>query len=160
ISPIAAAGQFGEPVGQFFTPGPGLGSSILNNVTGTGGDVNGMALPATLNEAISVTGTYSFPFTPTAITPPTDPTDGARLGPVAPVLVSQSLSIGGTPPGGGTGGTGTGSNSITSLSAGDGTIFANKILASSNRSTTTDFAAPEVNIPTFRRKFVGDAFAH
>ena len=40
------------------------------------GDVNGMSLPAVLNEVISVTGVYSFPFTTTPSTPPIDTPTG------------------------------------------------------------------------------------
>ena len=72
IAPIAASGQFGAPLGA-------TSSTSTTGTTGTStgivapgfnsadnaslGDVNGMSLPAVLNEVISVTGTYPFPFT-------------------------------------------------------------------------------------------------
>ena len=84
MAPIAAAGQFGAPLGATSsnstsggttgggtTGGTSSSSSWsgyidpgFNNADNTAlGDVNGMSLPAVLNEAISVTGTYPFPFT-------------------------------------------------------------------------------------------------
>ena len=59
ITPIAAAGQYGNPVGN-------------TTAAGTQGDVNGMSLPAILNEVVSVTGSIPFPFTATSTTDPTD----------------------------------------------------------------------------------------
>ncbi|MEO6809754.1 MAG: S8 family serine peptidase [Isosphaeraceae bacterium] len=126
IQPIAAAGQLGTPVGG------------TNPNGATAGDFNGMALPAILNEAISVTGSYPFPFTATALTPPTDPSPGPLGRPPGPLLLTglTNAVVGG--------------NAAT-LAAGDIVIFSDKILFSSNRSTTTDFTAPEMDLPTFGR---------
>src|SRR5262249_28401823 len=41
------------------------------------------------------------------------------------------------------------------VAAGDAIIFKDKILVAANRSTTTDYAAPALNVPTFRRTFSG-----
>lgn len=126
IQPIAAAGQLGTPVGG------------VNPNGATAGDFNGMALPAILNEAISVTGSYPFPFTATALTPPTDPSPGPLGRPPGPVLVTGRTNavVGGN---------------AAVLAAGDTLIFSDKLLFSSNRSTTTDFTAPEMDLPTFGR---------
>lgn len=126
IQPIAAAGQLGTPVGG------------TNPNGATAGDFNGMALPAILNEAISVTGSYPFPYTATALTGPNDPSPGPLGRPPGPFLVTglTNAVVGG--------------NAAT-LAAGDIVIFSDKILFSSNRSTTTDFTAPEMDLPTFGR---------
>ena len=72
------------------------------------GDVNGMSLPAVLNEVISVTGTYPFPFTTSPSTIPTDPPVGVIPNPLGPVLVfGNALTIGGTASTSTTGTTGT-----------------------------------------------------
>ena len=134
--PIAAAGQFGIPVGS--------GQAASTTV----GDLKGEPLPAILNEVISVTGTYPFPFLPTAITPPTDPSQGAIPRPIAPLVIS-----GGVPTI--SHGCGTGGQRGRSSAAGDLIVYADKLLASANRTWTTDYAAPAVDIPTFRRTFAG-----
>src|SRR5690606_2726523 len=54
IAPVVAAGQLGAPPGD--TP--------LANL----GDDDGMSLPSILGEAISVTGTYPFPYIADAFT--------------------------------------------------------------------------------------------
>ena len=48
------------------------------------GDSNGMSLPAVLNEVISVTGVYSFPYDQTPASPPTDQVDGVIPNPLGP----------------------------------------------------------------------------
>ncbi len=226
IAPIAAAGQFGSPVGAITgTVNPAIGAT--NNAANTlVGDVNGMSLPAVLNEVISVTGTYPFIFQDAANTPPTDPAQtllGRIRGPVlvfgntvnTPGSLGDSGPAGGTAgsttgggtgggaggaggTGGGTTGGGTGAgtntgtngagNSLGQLTAADGgggggtgagsgggtgggaggaggagggagntangsslITFSDRILGSANRSTTTDFAAPALDAPTFRR---------
>ena len=97
IAPIAAAGQFGAPLGAGSASGTTTGGGGPARAAAGGGggrrrrrgrwrhrdgpgrafplagfnsadnaslgDVNGMSLPAVLNEVISVTGTYPFPFT-------------------------------------------------------------------------------------------------
>ena len=146
IAPIAAAGQFGAPLGprrprarvaavpaapaaaaaaaaaaerrrrrsgrrrrSRRTGGGGTSLGGFNNADNSSlGDVNGMALPAILNEVISVTGTYPFPFTTSPSTTPTDPSIGVIPNPLGPVLVfGNNLTIGGTA-GTGTGGGGAG----------------------------------------------------
>ena len=61
------------------------------------GDVQGISLPAVLNEVISVTGVYSFPFTSTPSTSPVDTPTGVIPKPAGPILLfGSSLTIGGT----------------------------------------------------------------
>ncbi len=133
--PIAAAGQFGIPVGS--------GQAASTTV----GDLKGEPLPAILNEVISVTGTYPFPFLPTATTPPNDPADGAIPRPIAPLVISGGVSTVST------GAELAGQAGI--VGAGDLIVYTDKLLASANRTWTTDYAAPAVDIPTFRRTFAG-----
>jgi hypothetical protein len=133
---IAASGQFGSPVGSGTT-------------STTVGDLKGEALPAILNEVISVTGTYSFPFTATASSDPSDPVQGALPRPAAPVVLSGSPAD----PSIGTGAELAGNAGI--VGAGDLIVYSDKLLAAANRTWTTDYAAPAVNVPTFRRSFTG-----
>src|SRR6185437_10422024 len=113
------------------------------------GDVKGISLPAVINEVVSVTGVYSFPFTLTPSTSPIDTPTGVIPQPLGPVLLfGPSLTIGGTASSGTTGGTGgtttaaaSGSN-ISLLAAADINIWVDRIPGSMNRNTTTDFAAP------------------
>ena len=177
IAPIAAAGQLGIPVGNSVTNGGGFGSGNPNNVTGTGGDINGISLPAVLNEVTSVSGTYAFPFQEAAGTPPTDPPIGVHPRPIGPLLLflGSTGSVRNTGPLGGTtqGGTGATGNlfinnpaALSAISGGDGQsgnnnnqgggsssglYFNDKVIAAVNRNRTLDFVAPAVNIPTFRR---------
>ena len=68
-----------------------------NNATNaTVGDVNGIAFPAILNEVISVTGTYPFPYTYGPTTTPNLPPTGVAFGSVTPVLIGTGF--GGIPP--------------------------------------------------------------
>lgn len=163
IAPIAAAGQFGAPLGaQAFTGGQqqqgdqGVGG--FNNADNSSlGDVNGMALPAILNEVISVTGTYPFPYTTGVGTTPNDLPIGVIPDPRGPVLVfGNLLTIAGSAAdgggGGGTGGTDTTDN-VLAFAAGDLDIYNDRIPGSVNRGVTTDFAAPAIDVPTFRRRF-------
>ena len=182
IAPIAAAGEFGSPLGEGApssttsggaggTGGSGGTGSSGTIISGTNnadnsavGDSEGISLPAVLNEVISVTGVYSFPYDQTPASPPTDQVDGVLPNPQGPVLLlGASLTIGGTAStssstggtGTGTGTTGTGFNAnAQSLAAADFTIYANRIVGSTNRSDATDFAAPALNVPTFRRVFL------
>lgn len=135
IAPIAAAGQFGGT------------TSTATAATGTLGNANGISLPAVLNEVISVTGSYPFPFTGTATSSPIDPGTGVVPRPVGPVLLF----------GNGTTITGLQNQAIVTP---DVVIFKDKILATSNRSVTTDFSAPEIDVPTFGRTFTGDGHVH
>ena len=134
-----------------------------------------MSLPAVLNEVISVTGTYPFPFTTSVSTTPNDPPIGVIPNPLGPVLVfGNALTIGGTANtgnggtgggggggggvnggggGGGTGGTANVSANVNTIAAGDLLMYNDRILAAVNRSATTDFAAPAIDVPTFRRTF-------
>jgi len=161
-----------------------------------------MSLPAILNEVISVTGTYPFPYQTGANGSPIDPPQtvvGRTV--VRPILVfGQFVNAVGSPAdaglstgtgnnnngGGGTGtgtGSGTGNNlgRLTAAEAGGGgtggnggagggggngganngggglnSIYTDRLLGSVNRNTTTDFAAPALDAPTFRRTFGGD----
>ena len=55
--------------------------------------------------------------------------------------------------GSGTGTTTTATTTGTFINGIPQGLYADRILASANRSVTTDFAAPGVDIPTFRRTF-------
>lgn len=124
ITPVAAAGQLGVPYG---------GTAIAN-----GGDVQGMSMPAVLNEVVSVTGTSPFPFQNSPIKTPNDPA-GSPLGRnYGPFIVTQD------------------GLTVPAFSVGDTLLFQDKILSASNRGYTTDYAAPALDVPTFRRTFVGD----
>lgn len=192
IAPIAASGQFGAPLGAGSastggttggtggtgggTTGTGGGIPLagFNNADNTSlGDVNGMSLPAVLNEVISVTGTYPFPFTTSVSTTPDDQPIGVIPNPLGPVLVfGNALTIGGTATsgtggtggtGGGTGGTGgTGGQggttagvaaNVAQYTAADFIQYNDRITAAANRSAATDFGAPAIDVPTFRRTF-------
>jgi hypothetical protein len=197
IAPIAASGEFGAPLGAGAPTTTGgttgaTGSTVPsgnNNADNASlGDVNGMSLPAVLNEVISVTGVISYPYDQNATSTPVDQINGVVPNPLGPILLfGNSLTIGGTATantggggagGGGTGGGGTGGGggavggggggggiggqAVTAtgfnanaqlLLAANFTQYANRIVASANRSITTDFAAPAVNVPTFRRTF-------
>ena len=172
IAPIAAAGQFGAPQGSSSTSstsGTSGTSGTSSTTTGGGfnnannsslGDVNGMSLPAVLNEAISVTGTYPFPFTQSPSTTPNDPPISVIPNVEGPVLVfGNALTIGGTSSSslgfiGNSGGSTTNvSPNVTSISSADLLQYNDRILGSVNRSVTTDFAAPAIDVPTFRRRF-------
>lgn len=138
IAPIASAGQLGSP--QTTTTATNLG------------DANGMSLPAVLSEMISVTGTYPFPYAEDARTGPDDPSPGAAPRPPAPILLTgsnRSVSTGATL-------LTTGSNSGVTVVTGDQILFKDKLLVASNRATGTDFVAPAIDVPTFRRTFIGD----
>ncbi len=173
IAPIAATGQFGAPfaAGSPSTTGTTTGSATTTTTTGsfgtnnatnaTVGDVNGIAFPAILNEVISVTGTYPFPYTYGPTTTPNLPPTGVAVGSVTPILIGTGF--GGIPPAtttttttttGTTTNTAIGTGEIGALTAADlpGGIFAGRILGSSNRNVTTDYAAPAIDVPTFRRR--------
>ena len=126
----------------------------FNNADNTSlGDVNGMSLPAVLNEVISVTGTYPFPFSTSASTTPNDPAIGVIPNPLGPVLVfGNALTIGGTASTG-TGGTAAtdrrhgrhrwwrrrrdGANvsaNVAAFTAADFNQYNDRILAAANRS--------------------------
>ena len=93
IAPIAAAGQFGTPYSTS-TTGTAGGSTGATTTAGNG-DFNGMSLPALINEVISVSGVYPFPFLESSVTPPTDPTTGVLPRPLGPVLLDFGLTLGG-----------------------------------------------------------------
>ena len=137
IAPVAAAGQFGSTS----TAVGGGGGSVGGTAGGAIGNVSGIAFPAVLNEAISVTGSYPFPYAGTANTPPTDPGLGVIPRPPGPILLygfpaTASITAGTT---------------AAVVAANDVLIFKDKLLASSNRSLTTDYTAPELDVPTFAR---------
>ena len=176
IAPIAASGQFGAPLGA--TSSTSTTGTTGTTGTSTGiiapgfnsadnaslGDVNGMSLPAVLNEVISVTGTYPFPFTTSPSTIPSDPAVSVIPNQLGPVLVfGNALTIGGTASTSTTGTTAT-TTTTTSNTAGvaanvitytaaDFTMYNDRITGAANRSPTTDFAAPAIDVPTFRRTF-------
>ncbi len=198
IAPIAAAGQFGAPLntgggGNGGNGGNGGGTGTSNtgftnsNQSANVGDVNGMSLPAILNEVISVTGVYPFPYLGQPDSIPTDPANTLIPRVQGPVLVFGGTSSpggtttttgntgttnasvqpnslgtltaaegGGTTTGGGNGG-GNGNNGGASANTGAGVFYSDRVLGAANRSVTTDFAAPALDVPTFRRRFVGDA---
>jgi hypothetical protein len=139
IAPVVAAGQLGVPVGDV-------------QADPTLGDPKGMALPAVLNEAISVTGTYPFPFNTSATSTPNDPQVGVLPRPVGPLTqVGNNANAS------------TGAELIgneLAVTTGDNIIFADKLLVASNRNNYTDYAAPAVDVPTFRRTFAGDGNDH
>jgi hypothetical protein len=140
ITPVAAAGQFGSPFGSGTT-------------STTAGDVNGMSIPAILDEAVSVTGSSPLPYSQDASTPPTDPSPGVYPRPLGPVLVFGANN----------GLTGTGTDVLApagTVTAGDILLFEGKILDSSNRSSTTDYAAPAIDLPTFSLTAAGDGGAN
>ena len=121
-----------------------------------------MSLPAVLNEVISVTGTYPFPFTESPSTIPTDPPTSVIPQQLGPVLVfGNALTIGGTASTTSTTATTTTTTSNTAgvaanvltYTAADTLMYANRITGAANRSATTDFAAPAIDVPTFRRTF-------
>ena len=131
ISTVAASGQFGSPQGVT------IGGTVV-------GDVIGMAFPAILNEAISVTGSYPFPYVGGANTSPIDPGTGVIPRPNGPILLFGNPATGTI-----TGGT------AATVATGDTLIFKDKLLASSNRSLTTDYTAPELDVPTWARSVAG-----
>jgi hypothetical protein len=173
IAPIAATGQFGSPYASGVstitstttttTTTSNAGGATNNQQNPNVGDVNGIAFPAILNEVISVTGSYSFPFSTGPAGLPTSPPSSAVAGgstpipPQVPLLVGISNStIGGTSSSTTTTAATTSATTtdvVTALTAGDFAIFSDRLFAADNRSTTTDFAAPALNIPTFRRTF-------
>jgi hypothetical protein len=175
IAPIAAAGQFGSPLGLGSGGSGTTGGGTTGGTTGTtgntglvrsnadnasAGDSNGMSLPAILNEVISVTGTYPFPYFADASTAPVNTAVGAIPNPLGPVLLFKNqLTIGGTASTGTGGTTGGGTTTggevdpnVESLAAGDYNIWSDRIPASLNRGMTTDFAAPAFDVPTFARR--------
>ncbi len=179
IANIAATGEFGAPLLAGSSSGSTTGTTSTtgsvradNNAENTAvGDVKGISLPAVINEVISVTGVYSFPFTLTPSTSPIDTPTGVIPNPEGPILLfGPSLTIGGTASSGGTGGTGgtggggTGTTTASGytanaslLAAGDYRIWADRIPGSVNRNVTTDFAAPAFNVPTFSRTYTSAA---
>ncbi len=181
ITPVAAAGELGQPflASQSSTTGTGganggttgtsgKGGTGGNTNTGNGtfgndnsdnktvGDDNGMSLPAILNEVVSATGTIPFPYATGPNQTPNPVPVGVVPRPLGPILVYNGNTIGGTAGSTttGSGTTTTGGNNLALLTAGNFAIYSGRILASSNRSNTTDFAAPAIDVPTFRRTFV------
>ncbi|HMB05237.1 MAG TPA: hypothetical protein VKP69_16050, partial [Isosphaeraceae bacterium] len=174
IAPIAASGQFGAPFAAGHSNVTGATTTTSNTAVGTNnvvnsniGDVNGISFPAILNEVVSVTGTIPFPYQTGPGGLPTQPPSGVVPRPLPPLLVS----IGSTGIGNGTttttGGATANGNLLSALTAGNfppgtsgstGTnlpeLYSDRILAAANRNVTTDFAAPALDIPTFRRTFV------
>ncbi len=173
IANIAATGEFGAPLGAGASTSSGAtggvggttGATTTNTLAANNaqnsrvGDVQGISLPAVINEVISVTGVYSFPFINTPSTSPIDTPSGVIPQPAGPILLfGNNLTItSGSGSSGGTGGTGnTGTNATSNvqlLASGDINIWADRIPGAVNRSVGTDFAAPAFNVPTFARPF-------
>ena len=171
ITPIAATGQFGEPFLAGVTSTTGTttttGTTATPTLTGTNnsqnssvGDIQGIAFPAILNDVVSVTGSYSYPFsTGPAETPantnPNQPIGiaGQQYGPV--LVFGNATTLGGGAVTTGNTATGATASALTSLPAllanADFTQYADRILGSANRNVTTDYAAPAIDVPTFRR---------
>lgn len=115
-----------------------------NNVSN--GSVNGMAVPAVYNEVVSASGVYPFPFVQDATTPPTDPSPGVIPRPSGPILLFPTQGSA----------TLIGAGNLQTFTAGDnGTYYADRVIANANRSITTDFMAPAIDVPTFRRTNAG-----
>lgn len=129
ITPVAAAGQNGVEYN---------GTAVAN-----AGTVQGISMPAVLNEVVSVSGVSPFPYSTRPNNPPTDPASGPLGRNRGPVTV-----VGNDP----------GTN--PAFAAGDNLLFQDKILAASNRNYTLDYVAPAIDVPTFRRTFAGDGNDH
>jgi hypothetical protein len=158
IAPIAAAGQFGAPAGASSnTTGGTAGTGTAGTAGTTGslnatnnslnpsiGDMNGMSLPAVLNEVISVGGTIPYPYLAGVNSTPNDPESGVLPSTLGPVLLYGNTGALQT----------TLSGAVASLTNGNTTIYSDKLIAASNRSITTDYVAPAVDVPTFARTSV------
>jgi hypothetical protein len=76
---------------------------------------------------------------------------------LATLTAAENIGSGSTTgTGGGNGGTGTGGTGGTTGTVGTFITYSDRILGATNRSDTTDFAAPALDAPTFRRTFTGD----
>ncbi len=126
ITAVAAAGQL--DAGQF--GGSPNAAGLLDPIR------QSMSLPAVINSVVSVTGSYSFPFSTGPTATPTDANSGPLGNWRGPVLVTDATGaiIGAD---------------LTVFTAGDQLIFSDKIVGEANRSMTTDFVAPAINVPTF-----------
>jgi len=129
ITSIAAAGQL--DAGQY--GGTPNAAGLLDPIR------QSMSLPAVINSVVSVTGSYSFPFDTGPNATPVASNTGALQNGYGPVLVTNATrrAIAGA--------------GITVFTAGDNLIFSDKIVGNANRSMTTDFVAPALDIPTFSR---------
>ncbi len=181
ITSIAASGQFGAPFASGSSSnssgssgssgsssgGTSTGATGTNNANNTNdGDVNGMAFPAILNEMVSVTGTIPFPYVQTPSTAPTDPTIGTvqtNINNTPATIFEEGIAVGGiqlsTSTSTSTGTTTSNANPITQLTAGNLAVYSDTLLASANRGPTTDYAAPAIDVPTFRRRFTSASVA-
>ncbi|MFM7130723.1 MAG: S8 family serine peptidase, partial [bacterium] len=135
ITTVAAAGQFGVPQGGTSTTG--------GTTTVSSGDFNGMAMPAVLNEVVSVGMTSPMPF---YLTPNTDPMD-PNVGPAPRAFLPIQFRTTGQGGGGTT--TGVGYGQVATMTNGQPFLYADDMLYASNTSITTDFVAPGVDVPTF-----------
>ncbi len=135
ITPIASAGQYGNQQGA--------------SVGATVGDVQGMAFPAVLNEVVSVTGSYPFPYSGNARSTPNDPGLGIVPRPSGPLSL---FGVGGNTIGATLNAT---AGSAAVVAANDAVIFKDKLLVASNRSLTTDYTAPALDIPSWSRTVSG-----
>ncbi len=157
ITPIGSAGQFSTEASPNGSGSSSTGGSTGGTTGGTTtsvaglGDPKGMSLPSVLNEVLSVTGTYSFPLTQTANSTPLNNVSGLAGRVAIPILLGP-LNFNANSSTGSTGSSTAGSgNSLSALVQNDATVFKDKLLGSANRSITTDYAAPALDVPTFRR---------
>jgi hypothetical protein len=168
ITPIAATGQFGTPLGNgVSTTGTTTGTTTTGTTTGQGnnntdninvGDAAGISLPAIFNEVVSVTGSYSYPFATGPAELPTNPPVGVANNLGGPIIV-----FGNTPAVGTSGGTtttttttttGTGLANIQQLINADDTAYTDRILGAANRNLVTDYTAPALDVPTVVRNII------
>ncbi len=166
IAPIAASGEFGAPLGASGASASTTGCIIgddrrigdrFDNIAdnSTVGDSNGMSLPAVLDEVISVTGVFSFPYDQTPASPPTDGPTAVLSRTTGPVLLlgnsaharrnGQHRTARAAPAGLATA-TGFDANAQL-LAAADFEIYANRILGSVNRSNVDRLRGPGDQCP-------------
>lgn len=133
IASLGAAGQFGIPNGDTTT------------TTFTTGDWNGMAMPAVLNEVVSVGMTSPLPFYLTPNTEPTDPDVGPNTRAFIPIQFRDPAGTG----------TGIGTGEVFTMTDGQFNLYGDDILYSSNASITLDYMAPGIDVPTFAQTSTG-----
>jgi hypothetical protein len=136
ITTVASAGQFGVPQGGTSTTG--------GTTTVSSGDFNGMAMPAVLNEVVSVGMTSPMPFYLTPNSDPTDPNVGPNPRAFLPIQFRTTSTTGGTT-------TGVGYGQVATMTNGQPFLYSDDMLYSSNASITTDYVAPGVDVPTFNQ---------
>ena len=175
IANIAATGEFGAPLLASSSSGTTTGTASTtttlradNNAQNTAvGDVKGISLPAVINEVISVTGVYSFPFIATPSTSPIDTPSGVIPRPAGPILLfGSNLTIGGTASiGSGSSGTTNGTGTTTGfnanaeqLAAADFTIWVDRIPGAVNTSPDDRLHRAGLQYPDLQPDFRGRDF--